>query len=279
MLIRTKQEYLDFYTKSSQKSIGLVPTMGALHRGHLSLIKRSVSECDVTCVSIFVNPTQFNNQEDLKSYPRTLSQDIDMINAVNDEIVIFAPEVLELYPEGLETTAYDFGDLACFMEGEHRAGHFNGVGTVLEKLFDVIKPDRAYFGEKDFQQLAIVKALVELLDLNIKIVGCETLREDNGLAISSRNKLLSIKQKQTASLINESLTYAKKHFDSMTIQAIKKEVIQRFEKTEDLNLEYFEIASQADLKPVDVKHKNEKYRGFIAAFSGDVRLIDNMALN
>ena len=253
--------------------------MGALHKGHMSLIKRSISECDVTCVSVFVNPTQFNNPQDLKNYPRTLAEDISLIETIGQDIIVFAPDAQELYPEGLSSQTYNFGELTRFMEGEHRAGHFEGVGTVLEKLFTIIKPNRAYFGEKDFQQLAIVKALVKLLGLNIEVIGCETLREDNGLAISSRNNLLNDKQKVKASLIYESLMYAKDHFNKMTPQNIKDEVVKRFKESEDLNLEYFEIASETDLKPADVIKDNEKYRGFIAAFADQVRLIDNMALN
>lgn len=279
MLIQTKQEYLNLYSRFSEKKIGLVPTMGALHQGHMSLIKRSVKECDVTCVSVFVNPTQFNNQQDLQNYPRTLSEDIDLIRRIGEDIIIFAPDAQDLYPEGLSSKTYNFGDLTLYMEGEHRAGHFEGVGTVLEKLFTIIKPNKAYFGEKDFQQLAVVKALVELLDLDINVIGCETLREDNGLAISSRNKLLNDDQKETAGLIYDSLMYAKDHFNTKTPQIIKEEVVKRFRESEDLNLEYFEIASEKDLKPTDVIRQNEKYRGFIAAFSNQVRLIDNMALN
>jgi len=279
LLIQTTQEYLNLYAGFSEKKIGLVPTMGALHSGHMSLIQRSVQECDVICVSVFVNPTQFNNPQDLQNYPRTLSDDIELIQSVGKDIVIFAPDARELYPEGLTSKSYNFGDLTRYMEGEHRAGHFDGVGTVLEKLFTIIKPSKAYFGEKDFQQLTVVKALVELLDLDIEVVGCETLREDNGLAISSRNKLLNDNQKETASLIYEALMYAKAHFENMPPQQIKEEVIKRFEESKDLNLEYFEIASEKDLRPTDVINTNEKYRGFIAAFLNQVRLIDNMALN
>lgn len=279
MLIRTKQEYHNHYSNFSEKKIGLVPTMGALHKGHMSLIQRSVNECDVTCVSVFVNPTQFNNEQDLQNYPRTLSADLDLIRFFGEEIVIFAPDAQELYPEGLTSKQYNFGDLTRYMEGEHRAGHFEGVGTVLEKLFTIIKPTKAYFGEKDFQQLTVVRALVELLKLDIDVVGCETLREHNGLAISSRNKLLNTDQKEKASLIYDTLMYAKSQFNTLSPQNIKDEVVKRFKESEDLNLEYFEIASEKDLKPTDEIKPNEKYRGFIAAFSDQVRLIDNMALN
>jgi len=256
-----------------------VPTMGALHKGHLSLIESSLKDCEVTCVSIFVNPTQFNNQNDLQNYPRTLAEDIDKIYSVSKAVIIFAPDASEIYPKGLKSSSYDFGELAQYMEGEHRSGHFDGVGTVLEKLFAIITPKKAYFGEKDFQQLTIVKALVEQLDLDIEIIGCETLREENGLAISSRNKLLNDNQKEKASIIYNSLVYAKHHFNKMTPQNIKEEVVKLFKTSEDLTLEYFEIASEKDLKPVGVIKDNEKYRGFIAAFSNKVRLIDNMALN
>jgi pantoate--beta-alanine ligase len=253
--------------------------MGALHKGHLTLIEKSLEDCDVTCVSIFVNPTQFNNKTDLQNYPRTLKADINKIYTLSKDVIIFAPEAEEIYPDGLKSNRYNFGELAAFMEGEYRAGHFDGVGTVLEKLFAIIRPDKAYFGEKDFQQLAIVKALVALLDLDIEIIGCETLREANGLAISSRNNLLNDKQKKEANLIYDSLLFARNHFNKMKPQNIKEEVVKRFNESENLILEYFEIASEKDLKPTDVIKHNEKYRGFIAAFSKQVRLIDNMALN
>jgi pantoate--beta-alanine ligase len=279
LLIQTKQNYQDFYAKNKKKVIGLVPTMGAIHEGHVSLMKKSMETCDLTIVTIFVNPTQFNNPKDLEKYPRTLDNDLDIIRNVSTNIIVFAPNVNEIYPDGVTSKSFDFGNLSEFMEGKHRKGHFDGVGTVLEKLFYIIKPSKSFFGEKDFQQLAIVKKLVEILELDIEIVGCETLREGNGLAKSSRNMLLSLEEQQKASEIYKSLITARDSFETMTIQDIKVEVRKRFENIKDFELEYFEIAAEQDLIPTETKKPDVKYRGFISAFLNKVRLIDNMALN
>ncbi len=279
MLIKTKQNYINFLSKNTKKVIGLVPTMGAIHEGHGSLIRQSLSECDITVVTIFVNPTQFNNPKDLEKYPRTLNEDLRIIHNISEDVIVFAPHVKEIYPETITSKQFDFGNLSEFMEGQHRKGHFDGVGTVLENIFEIIKPTKAYFGEKDFQQLAIVKKLVEILKLNIEIIGCKTFRELNGLAKSSRNALLTTEEKEYASEIYDSLIHARNSFENSTIEEIKEVVFNKFKTLDKFELEYFEIAGEHDLVPINTKKPDVKYRGFIAAFLNEVRLIDNMALN
>lgn len=279
MFIQTKQNYNNFYSDNSKKVIGLVPTMGAIHEGHSSLIRQSVSECEITVVTIFVNPTQFNNPKDLEKYPRTLEEDLKIIRDISEDVVVFAPNVKEVYPDTIAPKQFDFGNLSEFMEGQHRQGHFDGVGTVLEKLFTIIKPTKAYFGEKDFQQLAIVKKLVKILNLNLEIIGCTTFREPNGLAKSSRNALLTSEERDYAGEIYNSLINARHNFENMTIDEIKNIVFKKFEALDKFELEYFEIAGEHDLIPTNTKRPDVKYRGFISAFLKEVRLIDNMALN
>lgn len=260
-------------------SIGLVPTMGALHSGHLSLVEESLKENTLTVVSIFVNPTQFDNSNDLKKYPRTLNEDIALLHTVSTNIFVYAPEPTDLYGNTIQSKNYHFGSLEKTMEGAHRHGHFDGVGTVLNLLFRALKPNRAYFGKKDFQQLQIVKKLVKLEKLPIAIVGCPIVREDNGLAKSSRNKRLTETQRKEAALLSQCLLDAKNHFDTLSIPKIKKKVQAHFINHEHLVLEYFEIANEETLQPAMRKMKTNNYRAFIAAFAGKVRLIDNMALN
>ncbi len=259
--------------------IGFVPTMGALHKGHISLIKKALLENNIVVVSIFVNPTQFNNSKDLKKYPRTPEDDISLLEDLKGEIIVYLPEVSDLYETAVSTKNYDFGGLENEMEGKHRKGHFDGVGTILDKFFRIIKPDTAYFGEKDFQQLQIVKKLVEIENLPVKIIGCPILREDNGLAMSSRNQRLSAKQFDEATLIYKVLNEVREKFNSNSITELNKLVTERFLQSPDLNLEYFEIANEKNLKTAKRKSKGVKYRAFIAAFEGEVRLIDNMPLN
>lgn len=261
------------------KTLGLVPTMGALHQGHLSLIEEALHDCDKVVVSIFVNPTQFNDPNDLSKYPRTLNQDLEAIKKVNPDILVYVPSVDEIYPKGIDSERFDFGCLSQYMEGIYRKGHFDGVGTVLKRLFDLIKPQKAYFGNKDYQQLAVVKQLVKLTGQNLEIIGCETFREPNGLAKSSRNKLLSENEKEQAGIIYESLSLAKSYFKSKSISKIKKIVNSKFKSAENFKLEYFEIAAEDDLIPAQTTKENKKYRAFIAAYCSGVRLIDNKALN
>lgn len=262
----------------NEKSIGFVPTMGALHAGHLSLIEASLKQNQMTIVSIFVNPTQFNNAEDLEKYPRNLQKDIDLIEEISSEIVIFAPSVSDIYGENPKSEEFDFGGIDTVMEGAHRPGHFNGVGTIVKKLFEITSANYAYFGEKDYQQLCIIQKLVEVLKLNIKIIPCPTLRESNGLAMSSRNLRLSPEMREKASFIYQSLISVRKIFAEKDAQQAKDFIENWYENNPDFTLEYFSIARQDNLQPVEKKEKDTQYRAFIAAYAEGVRLIDNIPL-
>lgn len=281
MVIHTQKETLVHALSSANKNdkIGFVPTMGALHKGHISLVKKALAENKVVVVSIFVNPTQFNNKADLQKYPRTPEDDILLLKNLKGELVIYLPEISDLYENSVSAKKYNFGGLQNEMEGKHRKGHFDGVGTIVSKLLKIIKPNTAYFGEKDFQQLQIVKKLVAIEKLPVKIVGCPILRETNGLAMSSRNKRLSAKQFEEVALIYRTLKEVKEKFKSTSIADLNALVSERFLQNSDLKLEYFEIANEATLKTAKRKNKASKYRAFIAAFAGDVRLIDNISLN
>jgi len=259
-------------------SLGLVPTMGALHEGHLSIIKKAKIENDLVIVSIFVNPTQFDKAEDLKNYPVTINTDLKLLEEIDCDFV-FIPTADEIYNSNIVSEKFDFKGLDKVMEGEHRKGHFDGVGTIVKMLFEIIKPTRAYFGEKDFQQLQIIKIMVELKGLPIQIVACEIFREKDGLAMSSRNTRLNDAQRNAAPLIYRSLLKCKELFPEKDMNFIKDYIDTKFKKNAYLQLEYFEIANVKTLSPANDIDKNEKYRAFIAAFSGSVRLIDNIALN
>ncbi len=263
---------------SKNSSIGFVPTMGALHRGHLSLLEQSVKENTVTVISIFVNPTQFNNPDDLKKYPRTLEADVAQIKTVSDDIVVFAPSVDEMYDGNTQSVSFSFDGLENQMEGSHRPGHFDGVGTIVKKLFEYVQPTNAYFGEKDFQQLQIVKKLVAKNNIPVNVVGCPITREPNGLAMSSRNQRLTETERDRASLIYKTLLAAREQFANATIKEVKQYVIQVFAVYPEFELEYFEIAAEDDLVPATLK-ENKKYRAFIAVMLSNVRLIDNISLN
>lgn len=281
MLVFSKKDDLAIFLdplKNQKKTIGFVPTMGALHEGHLSLLENSLKDNDITVVSIFVNPTQFNNSEDLEKYPRTLEQDIKKIETLSKDVVVFSPSVDEIYEGKTTSTSFNFDGLENQMEGKHRPGHFDGVGTIVKKLFEIVKPSNAYFGQKDFQQLQIVKKLVSKYKIPVKIVGCPIHRESNGLAMSSRNQRLSKEARKKSAFIYETLQEAKAFFKinsaSETINFVEKE----FLKHPEFSLEYFEIADEASLLPCKRKSKNKQYRGFIAAFIEDIRLIDNIQL-
>ncbi len=270
---------LDGYRQSRLK-IGFVPTMGALHQGHLSLVSRALSENDKCVVSIFVNPTQFNNQQDLDKYPRTLERDRDLLKTVSEEhILIYAPNVNDLYSEDVKAEEYDFGGLESEMEGKYRSGHFDGVATVVRRLFEAVNPDRAYFGKKDFQQLLIIRALVRQLNLPVEIIGCEIKREADGLAMSSRNERLSETHRKAAPFIYKTLRKAREKFGTESAAKLTNWVKKEFETNDQLELEYFIVADALNLKPVRRKSKRKEYRAFIAAYAGDIRLIDNIALN
>ena len=264
--------------RANHKKIGFVPTMGALHQGHLSLVTIAALQNDVVVVSIFVNPTQFNNDADLQKYPRTLDADVSLLKTTNVNLIVFAPSARDFYDGNITSKNYSFGGLEFEMEGKHRKGHFNGVGTVVSMLLNAVMPDKAYFGEKDFQQLQIIKKLVEIEDIPVTIIGSPIVREENGLAMSSRNKRLSKKQFDEAAFIFQTLTEAKKKFNTESISKLTQWVHSQFANHPHLNLEYFEIANEKNLKTAYLKRKGNKYRGFIAVFTGDVRLIDNIAL-
>lgn len=261
------------------KSIGFVPTMGALHKGHISLVEQACNENDCVVVSIFVNPTQFDNAGDLDKYPRTLEGDVLLLDKIDGNIFVFSPNASDLYNKKIVSKSYDFSGIENEMEGKHRKGHFDGVGTVLDILFRTVKPNKAYFGEKDFQQLQIVKKLIEIENLPIEVIGCPIVREKSGLAMSSRNKRLSKEALQEATRIYKTLQTAKNKFKDLTISELNNFVKKEFNNSPLLRLEYFEIADVETLKTATSKSENKKYRAFIAAFIEDVRLIDNIALN
>jgi len=258
-------------------SLGFIPTMGALHEGHLSLIRRSVNENQFTAVSIFVNPTQFNEKNDFNHYPRNLEKDLDIIASLPVDLV-FAPGVSEIYPEP-DTRVFDFGRLENTMEGLHRPGHFNGVAQVVSKLFDIIRPDRAYFGEKDFQQLAIVKALVKQLGIPVQIIGCPIVREKDGLAMSSRNKLLTPEQRTTATGVSKALFRARDLAGKLPVDRLQEKIIHELSKHPLVEVEYFKIVNEKNLQQVSDWSGAGVKIGFIAVQIGEVRLIDNINIS
>lgn len=265
--------------KSAHSTIGFVPTMGALHAGHLALMERSLQENDYTVVSIFVNPTQFNNPEDLAKYPRTLDEDVRKITALNPEIIVYAPSVDDIYDGNPVAQSFDFDGLENQMEGKFRPGHFDGVGTIVKQLFEIVTPTKAYFGEKDFQQLQIVKKLVVKNQLPVTIIGCPIYREANQLAMSSRNERLSAEERNQASLIYQTLLQAKEKFQNGTVKSVNQLVQQTFENHPLFDLEYFVIADEETLLPCTTKEKDKNYRAFIAVFVNNIRLIDTISLN
>lgn len=280
LVIETKNKLTEVLSKLDDNlSLGLVPTMGALHKGHASLIQKAVNENDRVVVSIFVNPTQFNNKEDLDKYPKTLESDIKLISSISKDIIVFTPAVSEIYTDSVVPKIYDFEGLDKVMEGEFRDDHFNGVGTIVEELLTIIKPTKAYFGEKDFQQLRIIQKLTEIQHIPVEIIGCEIIREDHGLAMSSRNERLSKKIRQKAAFIYKTLQTAKNKFGMENALNVKDWVINEFQKNDEFELEYFDITDVETLTPINNKINNVKYRAFIAVYIEDVRLIDNIALN
>ncbi|WP_299761101.1 pantoate--beta-alanine ligase [uncultured Dokdonia sp.] len=280
-LIKTKTEIANYVSeKRKQKSsIGFVPTMGALHQGHASLIEYGLQHHDYVIVSIFVNPTQFNNASDLEKYPRTLDKDASFLGKYKDRVTIYAPTAQEVYGDNVQSKQYNFKGIEVVMEGTHRPGHFDGVGTVLNHLFRHVNPDEAFFGEKDFQQLLIVKKLVEIEKLPLKITGCPIHRQENGLAMSSRNARLTPQQLEEATFIYKILNQVKEDFDSKSAKTLRDWVTTQFKNNPHLRLEYFEISNVKNLRPLSRKRTHQKYRAFIAAFAGEIRLIDNMAIN
>ena len=256
------------------KTIGLVPTMGALHEGHMSLVEKANAENDIVVVTIFVNPTQFNDPSDLDHYPRTLDQDLELLRQLEADLV-FVPSVKEMYPEE-DLHIFDLGSLDKVMEGKHREGHFKGVAQIVSKLFLLIRPHRAYFGQKDFQQLVIIRTLVEILELNLTIVPCPIIREKDGLAMSSRNSRLSKEERKLAPKIYETLVQAREKKEDLTPLQLKEWVTLQFKKQSELNLEYFEIVEDKGLMSIDEWDPLVNKVACLAVHLGGVRLIDNL---
>jgi pantoate--beta-alanine ligase len=263
--------------KTNKKTIGFVPTMGALHEGHLSLIENAKLKNDIVVVSIFVNPTQFDNVEDLKQYPKTIENDIKLLKSVSCDL-LFLPSINEIYSENIASEKFNFEGLEHQMEGAFRKGHFDGVGTIVKTLFEIIEPNKAYFGQKDFQQLQIVKKMVAKHHLNVTVKGCPIYREENGLAMSSRNARLSEEQREAVPFIYRTLNKVQQKFDTEAITKINEWLEGEFKKQPLLTLEYFIIADEKTLKTAEKKDINKTYRAFIAVFAGEIRLIDNIAL-
>lgn len=269
-------EFID-NQKSIGKTIGFVPTMGALHQGHLSLVSRAVSENDIAIVSVFVNPTQFNDKNDLAKYPRTLSADVNLLESVGCAAV-FAPEADEFYTqeEMNNTFDFDFGGLDQVMEGKFRPGHFNGVVQVVSKLFSLVKPNRAYFGEKDFQQLAIIRRMVKIMNFDIQIVGCPIVRQENGLARSSRNALLTEEHRDLAANIYAVLKESTSFYHMTSVSEVQKAVIAAINRHPGLNVEYFDIVDADSLQSVKYWDDADSVVGCITVHCCGVRLIDNI---
>ena len=277
-VLNTKNELISLLEnyKKEGKKIGFVPTMGALHEGHLSLEKESKKQSDITVVSIFVNPTQFNDPEDLKRYPRTLEKDLELLKTENCDVV-FAPSVEEIYPEP-DTRKFDFGYLETVMEGAKRPGHFNGVGQVVSRLFDIIKPHKAFFGMKDFQQIAIIRNMVHQLHYNIEIISCPIIREENGLAKSSRNMLLDEDHKKNAPHIYATLKKAKELVSQKNVSEIKQWISDEINNNPYLETEYVEIVDEMTLQVTKEWEEKGNKVVCVAVYAGKIRLIDNIVL-
>jgi len=280
-VIKNKKTLQDFIERQKEmgKRIGFAPTMGALHKGHLSLYEEARKDNDLVISSVFVNPTQFNNPEDLEKYPRDINRDILILENSGLVDAVYIPEVSDIYPEKTESQHYDFDGLENEMEGKSRPGHFDGVGTVVEELFRQVRPDHAYFGEKDFQQLAIIKKMVEKKHLPVKITGVPIYRAENGLALSSRNQRLHEDRKETSKVIYNTLNKVNDWFRTVSIPEIKKRVTDIFDQEHGMKLEYFLIADEETLKETDFFYKDRNYRAFIVVVVDGVRLIDNMHLD
>jgi pantoate--beta-alanine ligase len=262
---------------STDKTIGFVPTMGALHKGHLSLIEEAQKNNDYTIASIFVNPTQFDNPDDLEKYPRTLETDLQLLEAKGCDWV-FTPSVEDIYDQNVTAQTFDFDGLELEMEGKFRSGHFDGVGTIVKALFEIVEPTAAYFGEKDFQQLQIIRKMVEKHQLPVQVVGCPIFRESHGLAMSSRNERLSKEQREAAAIIYKTLQKVKEKFRIESLESIQNWVDIQFRNHPLFQLEYFTIADESTLKVPSEIFPEKSYRAFIAVYADSVRLIDNLAL-
>ncbi len=263
--------------KQAGKSIGFVPTMGALHKGHLALVERARQDNDLVVCSIFVNPIQFNKPEDLEKYPRTLKEDTRLLESAGCDAV-FCPEEKEMYPRPEEKT-YDFGTLDKVMDGRYREGHFNGVAVVVSKLFTIVEPHRAYFGQKDFQQLQIIRALVKMEAIKVEVIACPTVRENDGLAMSSRNRQLSVSQRHEAPRIYRALMAARSMYPDIPLHDIRQKVTREINASPELEVEYVEIVRADTLLPAKEHGDDAEIVACIAVYAGNIRLIDNMSLN
>ena len=278
-VLRSLLELNEWRAQIGKQTLGFVPTMGALHRGHISLVEQSLSMADLTLVSIYVNPTQFNNAEDLEKYPSTLEQDLTLLSATGD-VVVYLPTQNDLYPNGLHSRNFDFGSLGTFMEGAGRPGHFEGMATVVTRFFEIIRPHRAFFGEKDYQQLAIIKQVVADENWPVEIIACATLREDDGLAMSSRNLRLSAEQRSAAKEIHRIISQwiSNTDFNATMPHAARLTLIENINSIDHLEVEYLEFSASNTLIPVERFDLNVPTRVFAAVMCGKVRLIDNLPL-
>jgi len=278
-VLRSLLELNEWRAQIGEQTLGFVPTMGALHRGHISLVEQSLSMADLTLVSIYVNPTQFNNAEDLEKYPSTLEQDLTLLSATGD-VVVYLPTQNDLYPNGLHSRNFDFGSLGTFMEGAGRPGHFEGMATVVTRFFEIIRPHCAFFGEKDYQQLAIIKHVVADENWPVEIIACATLREDDGLAMSSRNLRLSTEQRSAAKEIHRIISQwiSSTDFNATMPHTARIALVENINSIDHLEVEYLEFSASNTLIPVDRFDLNVPTRVFAAVMCGKVRLIDNLPL-
>ena len=275
LIFKTKSDLSSYLSSLTDSLIGFVPTMGALHEGHLALLLKAKNQSSTVVCSIFVNPTQFDSKEDLNRYPDTLSDDITKLEKINCD-VLYVPAVSDLYAIDEKAKHFNFNGLDNVMEAKFRKGHFDGVATIIEKFFNIIKPHKAYFGQKDLQQLLVVKSLTKQLNLPIEIVSVPTIREENGLAMSSRNKLLNAKQKLVASMLYESLAFCKASKDTFTIGELKTHLEKQFSEQLEVDLEYLEFVDANNLHPITVFKENDNNAVCIGAYVAGVRLIDNI---
>ena len=278
-VLRSLLELNEWRAQIGEQTLGFVPTMGALHQGHISLVEQSLSMADHTLVSIYVNPTQFNNAEDLEKYPSTLEQDLTLLSATG-ELVVYLPTQKDLYPNGLHSRNFDFGSLGTFMEGSGRPGHFEGMATVVTRFFEIIRPHHAFFGEKDYQQLAIIKQVAADENWPVEIIACATLREDDGLAMSSRNLRLSAEQRSAAKEIHRIISQwiSSTDFNATMPHAARIALIENINSIDHLEVEYLEFSASNTLIPVERFDLNVPTRVFAAVMCGKVRLIDNLPL-
>ena len=274
IVVETIKDLKQELEKYNSKNIGFVPTMGALHSGHISLVERCVKENDVCVVSVFVNPTQFNDKADLERYPRTEEADKKLLEAAGCDIV-FMPGVEEMYPEE-DTRVFNFGSIETVMEGKYRPGHFNGVAQIVSKLFDAVEPTRSYFGEKDFQQVAIIRDMVRQLNLPVEIIACPIIREESGLARSSRNELLSADERKKAALISQVLSKSVNFAKEMSVDEVKNWVIDQFKTDEVFRMDYYDIVDGNSLQSISSWDESDYIVGCIAVYCGKIRLIDNI---